>query len=684
MNPIDDAKQKRPVVPKGYDTESAFLQEMREYYDNDLSADEHNRLAAIEDIQFTFGDQWDETVATARRARRKPVLTVNRLPAYVAQIVNNRLLNETEIRVLPDRDGTKEVAEVRQGLIRSIFKNSTSDFARDEAMKYQVICGIGGFEMCPSYESDDTFDQHIEIKPIVDPLAVVWDAMSVLPCGGDATHAFVCDSIPTKVFKKRYPWAAVSDFDVGNFSRFTEWFQEDAVQIVSYWRMIEDGEKTIALMVDGTTKEIDPKLAAQAVAEGLIAKRADGSPYIKTVPRKFAERYLCSGANILEGPYRLPITSIPVYRVPGWELREGNRVNRWGLVRFLKDPQRLHNYWRSTIAEQLVAAPRNKWVATKDAVTGHEKEWQNSHLSDDPLLIYNSEGGKPERVAPSPADAGLLTEAANTVQDIRDVSNIHEASLGMKSNEVSGKAIQARQQMTDLASFIYHDRLRLAEERCAKNINELIPVIYDTTRMLTVLGPDDKALQVVINDPSDPNSDITIGKYGLTVTTGPATVTKRALVKEEMAAVLTRMPDQAGAYMDLWVDLLDVPNVDAWKQRAKAMLPPGLKGSEDMTPEEMQQAEAAQQEAMLTKQVELRKAMAEIGKDEAEIEERKASAMLKQAQAYKAISDADSRAEDVAGNLQQRDFDAKMKFVETALTASEREEEDDDAGNPGE
>jgi hypothetical protein len=113
------------------------------------------------------------------------------------------------------------------------------------------------------------------------------------------------------------------------------------------------------------------------------------------VPKRFARLYICSGNAILEGPYDYPVSSLPVYRVPGWELSDGERVHRWGLIRFLKDPQRLHNYWRSTVAEQLVAAPRNKWLTTPDAVKGHEVKWRRAPTSDDPFLYYNDGESRP-------------------------------------------------------------------------------------------------------------------------------------------------------------------------------------------------------------------------------------------------------------------------------------------------
>jgi hypothetical protein len=679
MDTVDDKKRRKPGKPEGYQSTAAFLSEMRQRYDRAYDADVHNRIAAQEDIDFTFGEQWDPTARKRRERAKKPVLTINRLPAYVAQIVNNRLLNETEIRVLPDHDGTKEIAELRQGIIKAIFKNSESDFARDEAMKYQVICGMGAFHLSLEYNSDEAVnDQDIHIKPIADPMAVVFDEMSVAPDGGDANHAFVVEDLPLDIFKARYPWAATSSFDPGFRNSSTVWYSDNSIKVVSYWRMVDRGVRILALLTDGSTKDLADQIPdgmdrdefiMQATLQGIIARRGDGEPYVRIVPKRVAEMYLCSGGDILEGPYRLPISSIPVYRVPGWELRNGNRVQRWGLVRFLKDPQRLHNYWRSVIAEQLVAAPRNKWVATRDAISGHEKEWKTSHISDDPLLMYNAEGGKPERIAPPPADAGLLTEAANTVQDIRDVSNIHEAALGMKSNEVSGKAITARQQMTDLASYIYHDRLRLAEERCAKNINELIPVVYDTTRIVTIFGQDDKAVQAVINDPSDPNTDVTLGKYGITVTTGPATITKRALAAEQMMAFVNAVPESASMVMDLVAEAQDWPKASEFARRFKAMLPPNLSDPAEMTPEQQQQQMQQAEEAQVVKQIELQKALAEIETMKAQAAERMARAQQLQANAYKLVSDAEARQDDVEGKNLERDAKARMKVVETAIQA---------------
>jgi hypothetical protein len=681
-NDTDLKKRKIPATPDGYESSEAFLKEMRERYDHAIDADDHNRRAAIEDIEFTYGRQWDDAVRARREKAGKPVLSKNNLPAYVGQVVNNRLLNETEIRVYPDKGGTKEIAEVRQGIIKSIYKNSAADFARDEANKYQVIAGMGAFHLCLEYAGDDVFEQDIKIKPVADPLAAVKDEMSVEPTGADANYAWVADDLPTHVYKARYPWAAEVDFATAQYNGNVEWFGQDTVKVVMYWRMIEKGEKTLVLLKDGTTKEVaDDAQLQMALAAGVVMMRPNGQPYVRTVPRRFCQGYLCSGAAILDGPYDLPISRVPVFFVPGWELRNGAKVYRWGLVRFLKDPVRLNNYYRSVIAEGLVAAPRNKWIATKDAVSGYEKDWRNSHLSDDPLLMFNAEGVKPERIPPTPMDAGLLQQAAAAEQDIRDVSNIHEATLGQKSNEVSGKAIQERQAMADLGSYHYRDRMRMADEECAKVINELIPTIYDSTRVLVIMGDDNKAAEIVINDPLDPNTDVTIGKYGVSVSTGPSTITKRQLAAEQMTAFANAIGPEALKFVDLLAEGQDWPGADKWADRARQTL--GIDVPEDeMTPEMKAQRQQMQQKQMIAERVQLEDAMADIEVKKAKARESDARAQQLMAAAAAEMSNAEARAADVAGKNLDRDFQARLRVVETAIAADSETatgDENDDA-----
>ena len=587
-------------LPAGVAAED-FLMEMRGRYDDSYSANVLNLQAAVEDTGFVAGAQWDPQTQARRIANRKPVLTLNRLLAFIGQVIGNRRLNETVVRVLPDNGGTKAEARLRQGLIRNIEKTSRADIAYDTALQQAAIGGIGNFRVVADYAGYDVFEQDLKVEALTDFTCITWDHLMNDPTGRDARYCFVEDNMSLKEFKKRWPWAQTGDFGASLAPSNTvigpQWWAIDTCKVVSYWCMKFD-ERTVAQLNDGTTCDVTDKDPSEYLPN-IAQHPRTGEPYIRTARRPYAEMYLCTSNSILEGPYRLYTYRVPVFRVPGWEINVAGSKQVFGIVRFLKDPQRLNNYWLSTVAEKLMQAPKAKWIATKSAVQGFEEKWRNSHLSDDPLLVWNDKetDKQPVPVPPVQMEPALIQAAGMAAQDMRDISNIHEASLGITSNEVSGKAITARQRVGELGTVIYHDNLNMAIEECGRVLNDLIPRYYDTVRTVKILGEDGKADIVQINNPDDPDCHITDGKYSVTVVTGPSYATKRIEAVETLQAFVNAAPDAMAPALDIIVDNLDIPGAEQLSKRLKANLPPNLRDPEEMTPQEKEQAAAAQQEA---------------------------------------------------------------------------------------
>jgi len=584
-------------VPEGYENEAEFLMEMRAMFADDVGADRLNRDAALEDLQFFVGQQWDDNVVARRQAQKKPVMTINRLPAFVAQILGSRRLNETDIKIAADTGGQVGVAQVREGLIRNIQKVSNAELAYDTSLAGSVTCGIGNFKVDLEYAEDSARgEQDIKFNPIMDHLSVVWDRNLTDPTGADATRCFLVDLLSLQDFYQSWPWARPSDppmdYNMRGDLRMTGWISANDVRVVEYWRMRKH-KRMIAQLVNGSTVDVtdveDPMKMLQ------ISQWPDGSPIIRETMKKYAQMYICSGTQILSGPYNLPISRTPIFRVPGWEMRVGEWRHRWGLIRFLKDPQKLHNFWRSVVAEKLMQTPRAVWTAKQEAVVGREEQWRTSHISDDPLLIWNGSAGEaPVRVMPAQMEDSLMGQAEMTSQDIKDVSNIHEANLGMPSNEVSQVAIMARQRVSDTGTIIYHDNLAKAQESAGRVVNELIPLVYDTPRVIKVMGQDGVVYQQAINDFNDPKSiDITVGKYDVTCGVGPSYATKRIEQAASILGMSQSMPQILSLAADLIVEAQDWPQADKIATRLKNAMPPGILGPEEMTPAQQANAQAA-------------------------------------------------------------------------------------------
>lgn len=665
-------------TPKGYESADYFLEDLRKSFAADISADEDNRNAALEDSLFVAGEQWDDTIKQRRLREKKPCLTINRLPAFVGQVVGNRRMNETTIKVTPDVGGNKQAAQLRQGLIRSIEKTSRADRAYNNAFQNAVICGIGNFQLAVEYAYDDVFEQDIRIKPVNNPLAVVWDKNSIEPTGADAEHCYVIEEVSAADFKAAYPNGKQGDleYDSGISQNVGGgWYEDNMIRVVHHWQMRYE-ERELWLMLDGDVRDVTnltPNEKDALLADVVIDPDTE-EPYSRPSLRSFAVLHVCTGTDILEGPYELPIKRVPVFRVPGWEIDTAYSRQRFGVVRFAKDPQRMHNYWRSVIVEKLMLTPKAPWVASDEAVKGREQEWRHAHLSNDTLLVYNGEAAAPPtRVPPAQLEPALIQEASMASQDMKDVTNIHEATLGQTSNEVSGRAILARQRVGELGSIVFQDNLDMAIEECGRTINDLIPVVYDTERVVKVIDVDEfgteaEDLRVINSEVDDDSIDVTVGKYSVTVYSGPSQVTRRLDAQEGMLNMVNAMPQFMQVAAPEIVEAQDWPGAGKIAKRLRKALGM-MEDPDDMTPEEQQAAQAAAEQAQ-------KQAMMQEAAFKADLDEKTSKARLNAANAMKAEADAKSAVVNMAVSLQRVQNETDRVELDAAELAAKIESMD--------
>lgn len=573
--PYDD-DVKKEYVPEGFDSVDSYLKDMREEYEDDFTSDYENRTEAIEDKKFAAGEQWDPQVLENRAGL--PCLVINTIPQFIAQLVGDFRQARNSIKVLPAENNDKDVADVRADLIRSIEYKSRADRVYDAAFESEVTCGDGAFRVSVEYSKDDVFDQDLFIRPIEDAHAVIWDRMAVDPTMRDARHCYVEDKIPTKEFNRK--WKDKNPSTLGQnqqvMLRRTGWYDDHTVKVMEHWRMIER-DKLLGLFEDGSIHVIDKDSIEKVVAE-------HGQP-VKTriAPCSYAQMHLVTGWDILAGPYEYKLSRLPIIRMTGRVTNiQGVRV-RYGLVRFMKDSARLRNFWRSVAAEQLGYAPKAQWIGPESAFEGKEDAFRRAHLSRDPLLIYNDDAtAPPERVEPPAPQMALFNEAQLNTQDMKDVTGIHDASLGIKSNETSGKAIMARQREGDISALTYYDNANAAILEAGDVINQLIPQIYDSTRIVRVIGQDEAPKLVKINDPNDVNSpDLSVGKYDVALDTGPSYTTRRQEAAESMMNAVQVWPQLIQVAGDIIAKAQDWPGAEELSERIKKTIPPQFLSPED-------------------------------------------------------------------------------------------------------
>lgn len=689
-----------PLFPEEYESEPEFLADCLREYTLDYDADRHNIDEAFQDLRFIYVDQWDEKTRKDREDEGRPCLTINTLPQFIGQVVGDRRLNKTQIKVVPNRQASVEEAEVRSGLIKSIENYSRAERVYDMCCEDQVGAGISNFEVTMEYSANDVFEQDIFIRSLNNPFAVVWDRFGKDPTGRDARRCWVEETLPKKVYETQFKGKPIpSSFgELGNFEgvNFGAWLNGDDVKIVAFWRMIEK-PAIFALMQDGQVEDVTD-MAEEDYAERLYINPLTEEPLIRESVRTYAQRWLITSFAVLDGPYELPLSRLPIIKVSGRVGRVGTKLYRFGLVRWARDPSLLRNYWRSVAAETLAMQPKAQWIADHASVKGREQDFRDAHLSGDPLLVYNTGKNAPQRVEPPALQSAVLNEANMNAQDIKDVTGLHDASLGVRSNEVSGKAIMARQREGDVATITYHDHLNLAIQEGGGVVNELIPLAYDTTRVIRTVGVDDAAKFMVINDPADAASpDITDGKYDVEVVTGPSYTTQRMEAADAMLEAVKVFPQLMEVAGDIMVEEQDWPGAARIAARLKKVLPAAQQEEQEkkaaeaeasgqpVEPDPAQAQAAAQQEqaAQLEQaQIALQMKEAEIKLAEAEAKKQQAEAMADAARAQADKARADARKAEA--DADKAEAEAIMAQREIQFHRAERAVEINQKANPPE
>jgi Phage P22-like portal protein len=604
--------------------------------DEATSSDLDNRERAQSDLQFIIGEQWPDDVRQERESEGKPCLTINGLPQFVRQVTGQIRQMNPAIRVVPsDSQATEEVAEIYAGLIKQIEYASEAASIYEGAAESAAGCGIGHWRIRADYAEGMTFDQELMIERIHNPFSVMWDPLAKEPTRKDARYCFITEAIDREDFRAQYPDADMTDAtDENRMDTIENWTTTDTVTVAEYF-WIEHEEQEIALLANG---QIVPK-----PFEGMaIVKRRK----VKVPKVQWAK---ITANEILEGPTVIPCNYIPVVAVTGEEWHLGEEMYRSSVIRFAKDPQQLYNFARSSMAEVMTLQPKAPYLVTTKQVAGLETFWNEANAKNRPYLPYHPDPSAqaPRREQPPLASQAISQEVALSADDMKRTTGIYDASLGAQSNEKSGVAIRERKMEAQTNNSVYADNMVKGITHTGRILVSMIPKVYDTQRVIRILGEDDQEKQVLINSlmvqegQVVPVNDLTAGAYDVRITVGPSYESKRQEASEGMMAFGSSYPTAAPLIADLVAKQQDWPEADRVAERLRKALPPGLAEDDDQNqgqPDPAMQAQMQQQQMQMQQQqaameAEQAKMQAELRKANAEATEAEAKAVTAQAQA---------------------------------------------------
>lgn len=545
-------------------------------------AEANIRKLALEDLKFRAGEQWPANIQQARDIEMKPCLTINRIPQFVRQVTNDERQNRPALHFIPVEDSDEDVAEVYEGMAREIQARSDADIAYDTACDNQVTMGFGYFRVVTEYCDEMSFDQDIKIKRIKNPFTVYFDPSCIEPDYSDAKWCFIVSDVQKEEFKNDYPEAKSSDIELSSVGDDQAgWMGNDFIRVAEYFR-IEEKETNIFLLIDGRVVT-EEQFKTLGLGDAVIkAKRA-------TQIRKVLWSKITAFEELSE-PQEWAGKYIPIVPVLGEDLDIDGERQLIGMVRYVKDPQRMYNYWSTAQTEAIALAPKAPFILAAGQETGFETFWKQANLRSYPYLPYNPidiEGTPlppPQRQQAEPPVQAMVQAIAQASDDMKATTGIYDAGLGSRSNETSGKAITARQQEGDTSNFHYIDNLARSIRFLGRILADLIPKIYDAPRIVRTLGEDGSSKMVKVNQPSGEKDasgvekiyDLKAGKYDVQVQVGPSYTTKRQQASESMVQITQGYPDIFKVAGDIMVKNMDWPGAQQVAERLKKMLPPNL------------------------------------------------------------------------------------------------------------
>jgi hypothetical protein len=581
------------------------------------------RKLFVEDIKFANGDpdnnwQWPDRIRQSRDGDARPCLTINKVRQHNLQIINDAKQNKPSIKTLPiDGKADVQIAKILDGIMRHVEYNSHAEIAYDTATEFAVQAGLGYWRVITDYAHDGSFEQEIFIRRVKDPLCVYIDPDIQSADGADAKYGFVFEDVPKEEYEAMYPESDPASVTFPMNATGDPWLEKDHVRVCEYFYRAEKKDMLVNHPEKGPMKlsEVDESERNALLDDDSVKKREITEPHFKWCK--------IAGDKIIDRK-EWPGRYLPIVRVVGEEITINGKVERKGHTRNMKDGQRMYNYMTSANVEYIALQTKTPYVAPVEAIEGYEDEWANANKDNKAYLPFNSrdEAGneipRPQREQP-PVGASAYLQAMQTAQqELMMTSGQYQEQFGAPSNADAGVAIAARQRQGDKATYHFIDNVARAIRYTGRIMVDLIPKIYDTQRVVRIVGEDGSEDFAQLNpeqphavgapdgSPAQPAADMTpeqaaqliynpgIGRYDVTVEVGPNYETRRQEAFHALTQIMSQDQDLMKVAGDLLFKAADFPMADEVAERLHRTIPPQILG-EGPTPEMQDATQKMQQ-----------------------------------------------------------------------------------------
>ena len=495
------------------------------------------------------GDQWSRDDVSALEAEGRPALTINTVLPTVNTVLGEQASRRADIQFKPRRGGEAEVANTLTKLYMQISDNNKMDWIEQQVFSDGLIMDGRGY-----FDVRMDFSDHVEGEIRItskDPLDVLPDPDAKDYDPKTWNEVFETRWMTLDEIEELYGKAKSKDLQFiaenGNsFGRDSIEYEENRFgdtqssddytghgpasnneyRNIKALRVIERQHKRIA-RVDFY---VDPNTGDQ---------RQVPEPWSPAKSKKFAKKY---GLNIISKVIRKVRWTVTCDRIvlhDDWSPYKEftivpffayfRRGKPFGMVRNLLSPQEQLNKIASQELHIVNTTANSGWMVESGSLVGMTSDDLEEHGAETGLVLEYQRGTTPPtKIQPNQIPTGLDRIAQKAAGNIKAISGINDSMLGTDGAEVSGIAIQAKQNRGVIMIQVPLDNLKRTRQILAEKILNLIQSFYTEQRIIQVTNEDDPLKPrepMVINEHTPEGrivNDLTIGEYDVIVSTAPA------------------------------------------------------------------------------------------------------------------------------------------------------------------
>jgi len=669
------------------------LQEIHEQALRDFkkvqSKEQFEREQCLEDRRFcdVAGAQWEGPLEEQFESR--PKYEINRVKMAVKELEGDYRNNRISVNFEPDDEDSDSASNTCDSVFRKDEKDSHAKEAYDNAFSEGIKGGIGAWLLDHDYEDeyDDENDyQRIGMYPIYDADSCVYfDENAKRADKADAKYAYRLYSLSHEAFEEEW------DRDVATIPKAVsrgefDWKTGSLVYIADYYK-IEEVRETIIIFKNDAGEEKKMPVKEYNENQEDIDLEHEITGFVEEKRRKIKKRkvhkYIISGSEVLEDCGYIAGKYIPIIPFYADRCFVDNTERMMGVVRLVKDAQRLKNMQISNVANLSAKTGYEKPILLPEQVKGLEMYWQTDNVKDWAYLpikaIKGADGEKipqgpvdylrPPSVPPTWTDLNMQTN-----QDIVDLLGVSKSDQEVTSNIASGTVRQLHKR-SDRKNLLFMDNFARAMEWCGVVWLSMASEIYvEENRKIKGLKKEGRgSYPIEIMKPMTDEkgneyheNDFAKMKMSVSVDVGPMSETERDSIVEQMIDMMQYIQNPQDQEIMSAIAMRNLNGEGMGDSREfyrKKLVQLGVEEptEEDIAEMEAQQAQAAQQAQQPDPQEEYLQSEAQLNqikamKEMAEIEETNADTAKKQAETV----------ETYAG-IEREDFKAASEIINNGI-----------------